>query len=94
MQKRIFFEIGKFSEFYGTHYQDVDLCLKIRSRRMRCIYTPEAQLYHHESISRGHDRYDFLDRLLFIDSWRQMLNKPDPYYPKSCSLERLDYAPR
>lgn len=94
MQKRIFFEVGKFSEFYGTHYQDVDLCLKIRSRGMRCIYTPEAQLYHHESISRGHDRYDFLDRLLFIDSWRQMLNKPDPYYPKSCSLERLDYAPR
>jgi GT2 family glycosyltransferase len=91
-KKSLFFEAGQFSELYATHYQDVDFCLKLRARGMRCLYTPEAKLYHHESISRGHESYDFIDRLLFIDSWREILNKPDPYYPASLSLERLDYS--
>jgi GT2 family glycosyltransferase len=91
-KKSLFFEVGQFSELYATHYQDVDFCLKLRARGMRCIYTPEAKLYHHESISRGHESYDFIDRLLFIDSWREILNNPDPYYPASLSLERLDYS--
>ncbi len=92
IRKTTFFEVGAFSEFYGTHYQDVDLCLKLRQRSLRCVYTPEARLFHHESLSRGEDSYDFLDRLLLIDSWREDLTKPDPYYPKQFVLDRLDYS--
>ena len=92
INKSNFLEVGMFSELYGTHYQDVDLCLKLRQRSLRCIYTPEARLFHHESISRGHDSYDFLDRLLLIDSWSEVLLTPDPYYPGKLSLDRLDYS--
>jgi GT2 family glycosyltransferase len=92
IRKATFFEVGAFSEFYGTHYQDVDLCLKLRQRSLRCVYTPEARLFHHESLSRGEDSYDFLDRLLLIDSWREVLTKPDSYYPRQFTLDRLDYS--
>ena len=36
-------------------YNDVDLCLKLRARGLKNIYTPAATLVHHESKSRGLD---------------------------------------
>ena len=85
--------VGGWNEMYATHYQDVDLCLKLRREGLRVIFTPDARLTHHESPTRG-DRYDFLDRLLLIDTWRDELAGGDPAYPSACSLERLDYSPR
>lgn len=92
IRTKTFEEVGGFSELFGTHYQDVDLCLKLQQRSMRCVYAPEIQLLHHESLSRGSDSYDVLDRLLLIDTWREKLAQPDPYYPRWFSLERLDYS--
>jgi GT2 family glycosyltransferase len=92
MKKTTFKDVAGFSELYGTHYQDVDLCLKLRQQGLRCIYTSEARLFHHESVSRGEDSYDILDRHLLIDSWRNTLSVPDPFYPRYFSLERLDYS--
>jgi glycosyltransferase involved in cell wall biosynthesis len=86
-----FSEVGGFNTMYGIHYQDVDLCLKVRQRSMRCIFTPEAQLFHHESPTRG-SKYDFLDRLLLIDTWVDMLAAGDPYYSSHFSIEKLDYS--
>ena len=34
-------------------FNDVDFCLRIQERGYRNIFTPFAELYHHESISRG-----------------------------------------
>ena len=36
-------------------YNDVDFCLKLNELGYRNIYCAEAQLYHHESVSRGDD---------------------------------------
>lgn len=36
-------------------YNDVDLCLKLRAVGYRNVYVPYANLYHHESASRGAD---------------------------------------
>jgi GT2 family glycosyltransferase len=36
-------------------FNDVDLCLKVREAGFRNVWTPYAELYHHESVSRGHD---------------------------------------
>ena len=91
IRREIFSQVGGFSELYGTHYQDVDLCLKVRQLQYRCIFTPEAKLVHHESPSRG-SRYDFLDRLLFIDSWKETIAQGDQYYSRFFSLQDLDYS--
>ncbi len=92
VRKPLFDDIGGFSEMYATHYQDVDFCLRLRRRSLRCIHTPDVRLFHHESPSRGWDKYDFLDRLLFIDTWRDVLCNGDPYYHQAFSLEKLDYS--
>ena len=34
-------------------FNDVDFCLRVHSRGYRNLFTPDAYLYHHESISRG-----------------------------------------
>lgn len=36
-------------------FNDVDFCLKVEQLGVRNIWTPYAELYHHESISRGND---------------------------------------
>ncbi len=36
-------------------FNDVDFCLKIRETGHRIVVTPYAELYHHESVSRGHE---------------------------------------
>jgi GT2 family glycosyltransferase len=37
-------------------FNDVDLCLRIRALGLRIVWTPFAELYHLESMSRGPDR--------------------------------------
>ena len=36
-------------------FNDVDFCLKIQSEKLRIVWTPYAELYHHESASRGQE---------------------------------------
>jgi glycosyltransferase involved in cell wall biosynthesis/SAM-dependent methyltransferase len=89
--KEKFLEIGGFSELYGVHYQDVDLCCRLRKLGYRNIFTPDAKLFHFESISRGND-YDLLDRALLQDTWGKTLTSGDPYFSSKFSLEKLDYS--
>ena len=50
-----FEEVGGFDENLAITYNDVDLCLKIRDEGYLIIYTPYAELYHHESKSMGYN---------------------------------------
>jgi len=95
MRKDRFEEVGKFNEFFSTAYQDVDLCLRLRDLGLRIIYTPEAVLIHHESVSRK-NYYDMVDRMFLLDQWDTLIEKGDPYYNRNLDLERGDYslAPR
>lgn len=93
VRRDAFTAVGGFRVAYATHYQDVDLCLRFTKASLRCVYVADARLVHHESPSRG-SRYDFLDRLLLIDTWQDRLAEGDPFYPGAFCLERLDYSPR
>ena len=49
----VFHEVGGFEEeTFAVACNDVDLCLKIREKGYRVIYTPHALLYHHEAFSK------------------------------------------
>ena len=93
MRKSLFHEIGGFSEHFFTAYQDVDLCLRLRERGLRCIFTPQALVVHHESVSRR-NYYDMIDRTLLLDQWESMIERGDPYYNPNLNLERGDYSRR
>ena len=48
--------LGGFDEdVFPIAYNDVDLCIRARHLGYRTIWTPFAELYHHESASRGSD---------------------------------------
>jgi GT2 family glycosyltransferase len=91
IKKSTFNRIGMFSNLYHTHYQDVDLCLKVLTSGETCIINPSVKLIHHESKSRG-TFYDIIDRMLFINSWYDLLEKGDRYYSKYHCLNKLDYS--
>jgi len=93
IDKHRFEEIGGFNPHLFTAYQDVDLCLRLRERGLRVIYTPQALLLHHESVSRQ-SYYDMIDRMLLLDLWEDVIERGDPYYNCNLNLERGDYSRR
>jgi glycosyltransferase involved in cell wall biosynthesis/uncharacterized coiled-coil protein SlyX len=46
---------GLNAEHLSIAFNDVDFCLKIKKLGLQIIWTPFAELYHHESLSRGHE---------------------------------------
>jgi glycosyltransferase involved in cell wall biosynthesis len=56
VRKALYEQVGGLDE---THLQiafnDVDFCLRLREAGYRNVWTPYAELFHHESVTRGHD---------------------------------------
>ena len=100
MRKEVFEEVNGFDENLAVAYNDVDLCLKIREHRYLIVYTPYAELYHHESQSRGYDdtsekRERFLKEIEYIrKKWGPVIDKGDPYYNPNLALDRVDFSIR
>ena len=56
VRREVFEEVSGFdAEHLAIAFNDVDLCLRIREAGYRNVFTPFAELYHHESASRGSD---------------------------------------
>lgn len=54
VSKEKFIEVGGFNEKdLSVSFNDVDLCLKLQQKGYKNIWTPHAEAYHHESVSRG-----------------------------------------
>ncbi len=47
-------EVGGMEESLPVSCNDVDLCLRLRASGYTVLWTPFAELYHHESVSRGY----------------------------------------
>nr|MBU2747606.1 glycosyltransferase family 2 protein [Acidithiobacillus montserratensis] len=78
-------------------FNDVDFCLKVREAGYRNLWTPYAELYHHESISRGSEdtpekQTRFRKEVEFMQSkWGDAL-KLDPYYSPNLTKDREDFS--
>lgn len=100
MKKHLFTEAGGFDEAFEISLNDVDLCLRMRELGYLNVFTPFAELYHYESISRGLDdqgekaeRYN-RESEMFREKWADALAKGDPYFNPNFSLDRSDYSVR
>lgn len=99
-RREVFKEVGCFDSSYRLAFNDFDLCLKIRERGYAVVWTPYAELYHHEALSRGYDSNTvMLDRLqqergAFITRWQRLLQAGDPYYNPNLALDRGYYSLR
>lgn len=56
--RRIWQRVGGMDERLAVTWNDVDYCLRVRSDGQRVIWTPQATLRHHESVTRGLDTVD------------------------------------
>ncbi|MBT8113889.1 MAG: glycosyltransferase family 2 protein, partial [Arenicella sp.] len=46
---------GLNTEQFAVAYNDIDYCLRVEQMGLDIIWTPEARLFHYESVSRGDD---------------------------------------
>jgi GT2 family glycosyltransferase len=98
VSKAAFDEVGGFDEGYAVAFNDVDFCMKLREAGYLNVFTPFAELYHHESKSRGYEdtpqkQQRFLKEVLrFQTRWDKELKAGDPYYNVNLTLEREDFS--
>ncbi|MFP3256956.1 MAG: glycosyltransferase [Candidatus Nanopusillus acidilobi] len=98
MRKDVFNEVEGFDEGYSVAFNDVDICVKVREKGYLVVWTPYAELYHHESKTRGYeDTPEKQERFkkeieLFKKKWGHILEKGDPYYNPNLTLDREDFS--
>ncbi len=78
-------------------FNDVDFCLRVGQAGWRIVFTPYAQLIHHESLSRGYDdeleeRYQRFagEAAALGERWGYLLRR-DPAYNPNLTLEGADF---
>ncbi len=88
----VYDEVGGFDESFGTEYNDVDFCLKLLEAGYHNLYVPHCELYHYESLSRGHPhstsesyKKHVKEVNLFRKKWKQYVEH-DPCYNPNLSL--------
>lgn len=98
VKKTLFDEVGGLDESFAVSLNDVDFCIKLRQKGYLNVFTPFAELYHFESVSRGlDDRGEKAERYneeseRFREKWKDILEAGDPYYNLNFSLDRSDFA--
>jgi glycosyltransferase involved in cell wall biosynthesis len=96
IKKSTFFAIGGMDEEIAVAFNDVDFCLRLGAAGYHCVYTPSAELIHHESATRGDDlseknRSRFIGEEAFMKArWGDQLNR-DPFFSPNLSLSHTDF---
>jgi GT2 family glycosyltransferase len=103
VKREVYLQVGGFNENLAVTFNDVDLCLRLREAGYRILWTPYAELIHHESASRGFDnsapkQVRFLAEVDYMQSkWGHILQR-DPFYNPNLSLDEnlftLAFPPR
>jgi len=98
MSRAIFDEVGGFDPEYRVAFNDVDLCMRVRSAGYLIVFTPFAEAYHYESKSRGsedtpekEERFEG-EKLRFQKRWHKELAAGDPYYNPNLTTAREDFS--
>jgi GT2 family glycosyltransferase len=89
-RRRVFDEVGGFDERFPVDFNDVDYCLRLRRADYRVVFTPWAQLYHHESASFGVRRQDLAGLAEMRRRWADVIDR-DPYYNPNLTRDFPDF---
>lgn len=98
LRKAVFVEVGGLDETnLAVAYNDVDLCLRLMEKGYRNLWTPNAELYHHESASRGAEdgpekQARFQQEIAYMkERWHPLLLR-DPAYNPNLALDRESFT--
>lgn len=98
IRKSIYEEVGGLNEKeLQVAYNDVDFCLRVREAGYRNVWTPYAELYHHESATRGTE--DTSEKIMRFSSekaymqnrWAALIQN-DPAYSPNLTLDYEDFS--
>ncbi|MGL4544208.1 MAG: glycosyltransferase, partial [Plesiomonas sp.] len=97
-RKDIYLSLGGLEEQHlPVAFNDVDYCLRVGEAGWRVVWTPFAELFHHESVSRGVDMTPqqlarSQNELCYMKKrWAQRL-RHDPAYNPNLSYDRPDFS--
>lgn len=94
VRRDLYEQLGGLDESLQVAFNDIDFCLRLREAGYRNIWTPFAEMYHHESASRGVEDTDekkqrFAGEVEFMrQRWSGVLTA-DPAYNVNLSLNSL-----
>ena len=97
IRREVFLQVGGLDEKLRVAFNDVDFCLSVRAAGFRNFWTPYAELYHHESASRGAEdtlekRDRFRSEVEYITAkWGDALVN-DPAYNPNLTLTINDFT--
>jgi glycosyltransferase involved in cell wall biosynthesis len=98
VRKSIYQEVDGLNEKDLTiAFNDVDFCLRVREAGYRNVWTPYAELYHHESATRGFEdnpqkQARFAAEVTYMQQrWRDLLLR-DPAYNPNLTLDCEDFS--
>lgn len=93
VRKSLYQRVGGLNENdLSVAFNDVDFCLRLQEFGLRNVWTPYAELYHHESVSRGLDdtpekRRRFQAEVTYMQQrWAKQIDS-DPYYSPNLSRD-------
>jgi GT2 family glycosyltransferase len=104
VRKELYLKAGGLDEVnLRVAYNDVDFCLKLHDMGYQNVWTPFAELYHFESLSRGSD-FDEKNIERFkrehgymLKKWDRLI-KRDPYFNHNLSSDtyktKFSYPPK
>jgi GT2 family glycosyltransferase len=90
LRKTTFYDLGGFDENLPSNCNDVDFCLRACEAGWQIVWTPYADLIHHESASRGRDfgsaqRAQVVREMAYMqEKWGEQLRN-DPFYSPNLS---------
>ncbi|MBP7335246.1 glycosyltransferase [Niveispirillum sp.] len=93
-----FLRLGGFdAENLPIAFNDVDFCLRLRETGALIVWTPEIDLYHHESLSRGRDSTpERLVRAMKEENYMRRrwkdLSMADPHYNPNLNLDGMPFT--
>ena len=92
LRKEVFREVAGFDELeLAVAFQDVDLCLKLAAAGYYNVYTPHAELYHLESVTKAEKIPAHSEVTTMVERWSHVMAR-DPFYNRN--LSRRGYTCR
>jgi|GEM_PF-438663 len=84
----VYREVGGFDPGFPLNYNDVDFCLRVVASGKRIVWTPHAELYHFESVSKEGVYPRELE--MFLKRWESVVPR-DPFYHPLLTMHYHDY---
>lgn len=97
IRRNIWDEVGGLDETFAIAFNDIDFCLRVRDLGYRNVWTPYAEMNHHESATRGtEDNSEKVARfngevMRMKERWGSSLLK-DPAYSPNLTLNFEDFS--